>query len=86
MDVEDNTSRSSSSINKIWKLCGDKIPKSQALFLSQIIILYIIILFCLINLTFNNGRTEMWLGLLCTCIGAMLPQPTFHKPKEIKRT
>jgi hypothetical protein len=84
MDMEDNTSSSDSNISKIWKLCGSNIPKSQALFFSQIVILYIIILTCLFNLSFNNGRSEMWLSLLCTCIGAILPQPKFQKPKFIE--
>jgi hypothetical protein len=78
MDIEDRTSTTSTgSLTKAWKWCGDKVPKSQALFLSQIIILYIIILSCLFNLSFKNGRSEMWLSLLCTCIGAILPQPKF---------
>jgi p-aminobenzoyl-glutamate transporter AbgT len=84
MDIEDTTSNSSSLGSKIWKMCGDKIPKTQALFLSQIIILYIIILSALFNLSFKNGRSEMWLSLLCTCIGALLPQPKFHKTKVIE--
>jgi p-aminobenzoyl-glutamate transporter AbgT len=87
MDIEDITSHSdtsSSSLNRVWKLCGEKVPRSQALFLSQIIILYIIILSCLFNLSFENGRSEMWLSLLCTCIGALLPQPKFHRSKIIE--
>jgi hypothetical protein len=84
MDIEDNTSTSDSNISKIWKMCGNPIRKSQALFFSQIVILYIIILSCLFNLSFKNGRSEMWLSLLCTCIGAILPHPKFHKSKLVE--
>ena len=66
-----------------WKVCGYGMNKSQVVYFSQIILIYTIILTCIINLSLNNGDSNLWTALLSSCIGYILPAP---KIKESKRS
>ena len=57
-----------------WVLLGTKLPKAEIVFFSQIIMLYIVIITCIVNLSMGN-ESEMWLILLSTSLGAILPNP-----------
>jgi hypothetical protein len=53
-----------------WKLWGGrKLPKPEIVYLSQIVILYIIIIVSLINLSLDRGENALWISLLSLCIG-----------------
>lgn len=65
-----------------WVLLGRVFPKAEIVFFSQIIILYIIIITCIINLSLGNG-SEMWLILLSTSIGAILPNPKLKSVTKV---
>lgn len=63
-----------STASDSWVFLGTKLPKSEIVFFSQIIILYIVIITCIVNLSIGN-ESEMWLILLSTSLGAILPNP-----------
>lgn len=65
---------SPSRTSESWVLLGTKLPKAEIVFFSQIIILYIVIITCIVNLSIGN-ESEMWLILLSTSLGAILPNP-----------
>ncbi len=55
---------------------------STTVFVTQVIIVYVVILCALINLTFYpEARQELWITLLSSSIGYLLPSPTIKKPK-----
>ena len=58
-----------------WICCGDKIPKNEIVYLSQIIILYTIILVCMFNLSYKKENKDIWIALLSYCLGCLLPSP-----------
>ena len=58
-----------------WKCCGDKIPKNEIVYLSQIIILYTIILVCMFKLSYKKENKDIWIALLSYCLGCLLPSP-----------
>lgn len=64
-----------------WKLCGYGINQSQVVYFSQIIILYIIILTCIVNLSLKNGDSNLWTALLSSSIGLILPSPKIKNKK-----
>ena len=39
---------------KDWKCCGRKVPQTEIVYFSQITILYLIIIMCIFNLTYNK--------------------------------
>ena len=62
-------------------------PKEEIAYLCQVILLYIVIITCIINLSIENGYSNLWTALLSSSLGYMLPSPSFkkkkHKSKEI---
>lgn len=68
-----------------WNLCGKKVSRSAVVFFCQIIILYISILTCFINLTVKNGPTELWISILSLSLGSILPSPKVKKPSLSRR-
>lgn len=79
MDEQDNTSQGSNN-SKIWKFFGKHVPKEQTVFITQVIILYVVILTCIINLSLKNGISELWVSLLSYSLGCLLPSPQLKKP------
>ncbi len=73
----DGTSKGSS-----WTLFGRPTQQDKIVYFSQVAILYVIILFCLINLTIQTPTSERWGNLLSIGIGLMCPNPQFKKPKH----
>lgn len=64
-----------------WKLCGYGINQSQVVYFSQIIILYVIIITCILNLSLKNGDSNLWTALLSSSIGLILPNPRIKSKK-----
>ena len=58
-----------------WTFFGRQTQRSKVEFFSQVIILYIIIIACLVNITLKQGNRELWCGLLGSSIGYLLPSP-----------
>ena len=67
------------SQNQQWRICGSGVPKSEIVFLCQVIILYTVILTSIYNLTQNNTDTNLWTALLSSSLGYLLPHPTIKK-------
>ena len=82
--MEDNaTSKSikseSSSISESIKKFGQKVKKPEIAFVFQVIILYIVIITCIINLSLKNGTSELWVSLLSYSLGCILPSSKIKK-------
>ena len=52
-------------------------------FLCQVIILYISIITCFVNLTVRKGPNELWITVLSLSLGTTLPSPKVRKIKTI---
>ena len=68
-----------------WNFCGRKVPRTEILFFSQVVILYIIIISCLINLSFGIGNQSLFICLLSSSVGYILPNPSTSKEKKKDR-
>ena len=44
-----------------WTLFGSKFSRMALVFLCQVIILYISIITCFVNLTMRNGPNKLWI-------------------------
>ena len=51
------------------------------IFICQVIILYISIITCFVNLTVHNGPNELWITILSISLGTILPSPKVRKTK-----
>ena len=62
--------------------CGKKTPRSEVVFLCQVLILYTVIVVSIYNLTVESENSTLWTALLSSCLGYLLPNPTI-KSKHV---
>ena len=62
-----------------WHFLGSNVPKSEIVYFCQMFIVYIIIITSVVNLSIQNGSSELWISLLSSCIGYALPSPKLKK-------
>ena len=62
-----------------WHLLGTRVPQSEIVYFCQMIIVYIIIITSIVNLSLENGSSELWISLMSSCIGYVLPSPKLKK-------
>lgn len=88
---DDNVALRSSSVNEkrtkrqssIWHVFGKRVPRSEMVFVCQIILIYIVVVVSLVNLSQDNGPVHLWVALLSSAIGYVLPNPSIdRKPEE----
>ena len=60
----------------------DKLAKNRLTFFSQIIIVYIIIITSLVQISLRSPDKELWLILLSSSIGYILPSPGLKFKKQ----
>lgn len=74
-------SSNNASFNEAWDMFGRKMPKAEIVYFCQVLLIFTIVLACIINLSLGSS-SEMWVILLSTCAGAILPSPTIKGMKK----
>ena len=60
------------------KIC----PKSAVVYITQMVVILGVVTAAVINLSLKQeSNKEMWISLLCSTIGYILPNPKLRKPK-----
>lgn len=62
-----------------WTICGKMVPRAEVVYISQITIAFIVIIASLINLSINDENNNMWVALLSSSIGYIMPSPKIKK-------
>ena len=70
---------SSNASSRQWVFCGDEIPKDEIVFLAQVVAIYIVLITSVVSLLSERGEVHIWTGLLGSCIGYLLPNPTLRQ-------
>ena len=66
-----------------WYILGRKVAKSETVFFSQIIIVYVVVITCIVNLSLDRGNSNLWTALLSSSLGYLLPNPKIKsQPKS----
>ena len=81
MEEEEATSGRTSVQHSVqhWPVFGHKLPKSQIVYFTQVIILYTVIITSIVNLTIlktDDASGKLWTALLSSSIGYILPNPS----------
>ncbi len=76
MEVDHNSDSSGK-----WHLCGRSVPKSEIVFFVQVLLIYIVVITCIVNLTLYKDESKLWTALLGANIGYLLPNPTLKRNK-----
>ena len=65
--------------NNRWTFLGKPLPRSEIVYFCQVILVYGIVITSIVNLSTNNEKTELWVTLLSSAIGYVLPSPALDK-------
>ena len=65
-----------------WTIAGKDIPSSEIVFFSQIIVVYMVIITCIVNLSVQNEPHDLWIALMSSSLGYILPSPAMAKRKK----
>lgn len=66
-----------------WTFGKTRVPKSEIVFFTQALIIFIVIIACIYNLTKGEHENDsLWTTLLASCLGYMLPSPTISKKSK----
>ena len=74
-----------SSENRTWLLFGQKCPRQEVVFFAQTVIIYVVIIASIVNLSLGIGESNLWVALLSSCLGYLLPNPTLDKNEPVLR-
>ena len=68
-----------------WKCFSSNVPKSEIMYIGQIVAVYIVIIASIINLGISNENSNLWSALLSSSLGYLLTSPSLVK-HERERT
>lgn len=63
----------------LWTFFGHSMPKPEIIYFSQVIIIYIVVITSLANITYGTADKTVFISLLCSCLGYLLPNPSLPK-------
>ena len=62
----------------LWNVLGKRLPETEVVFISQVILVYIVVITCIANLSLKEENTTLWICLMSSCLGYLLPNPTLN--------
>ena len=79
----DQTDSVTHRTSKMWQVFGRRVPRSEIVFFGQMLLIYVVVVVSLINLTRGHGTDNLWVALLGSCLGYVLPNPSIdQRPTE----
>lgn len=70
-------------VKRSWCFCGRDTPKTEIVFFTQVILIYILVFCAIINICLQSGDLCFWTSLLTVSIAYLLPAPTLEKNKTL---
>ena len=76
---EENFFKKESSSKSSWKICNQTtLPRLEVVFFVQMFVILLLISHCIVKLTIlkpNCEETSVWISLLSSLVGSILPNP-----------
>jgi hypothetical protein len=69
-----------------WCLSGHSVRKSQIVFFAQVILVYIVVISSIVNLSLNIGDKDVWIILLGSAVGYLLPSPSLKHDRILHQS
>ena len=64
---------------RLWHMFGRHVPRSEIVFCCQTLLVYVVAVTSLVNITLSNGPLNLWIALLSSSLGYLLPHPSLDK-------
>jgi hypothetical protein len=62
-----------------WRLCCSSVYKAEVVFMTQILFLFTILIFSIVQITMRAENLEIYFSLISSIIGILIPQPKMNK-------
>ena len=69
-------------VSRLWNVFGQQLPRSEIVFICQILLIYTVTIVSLVNLTRGSGPSQLWIALLSSSLGYLLPNPTISHHRK----
>jgi hypothetical protein len=79
-EIASNHRNSTTPLN--WPIMGTVYPKSQIVYFSQVLLIFIVVCTAIVNLTLykdDEASGKLWTALLSSSIGYLLPNPSLKR-------
>ncbi len=73
-----SSSANSTEANTRWRILGGKFPKSEVVFFTQVILIYVVVITSLVNISLGS-KDQLWVLLLTSCLGYLMPNPSLKR-------
>jgi len=80
--MDDAASNHGHSTPVNWPIMGSVYPKSQIVYFSQVLLIFIVVCTSIVNLTLykdDEASGKLWTALLSSSIGYLLPNPSLKR-------
>jgi len=64
---------------RLWHMFRRRVPRSEIVFCCQTLLVYVVAVTSLVNITLSNGPLNLWIALLSSSLGYLLPHPSLDK-------
>ena len=71
--------------SKILQLFGRRVPQKDIVFFVQVLLVFVVVTWSLVNLTLEIGSPKLWIALLGSSLGYMLPNPSIDRVPSLQR-
>ena len=68
--------------SNVWNMFGKRVPRNEIVFFCQIFLIYCVTAVSLVNLSRGHGQDNLWVALLGSCLGYVLPNPSIEPPNR----
>lgn len=82
MEAIEASSNSSAADRASWHILGKSVPKQEVVYFCQVILIYIVVISCIVNLILQRDDGKVWISLLSACLGYLLPNPSIKTVQE----
>ncbi len=70
-----------SRLSRVWTVLGQDLPRSEVVYFSQMLIIYIVVITSILNLSIGEEKSSLWINLLTSACSYLLPPPQLNKDK-----
>ncbi len=81
-ETMEETNSSTGSTQTTWRFMGRDVPKGEIVYFCQMLIILTLVVASLVNISLRNGNTELWITLLSSSAGYVLPSPSISKGRQ----
>lgn len=61
--------------SRLWTLFDRSVSRSAVVFIVQVVLIFTVVIVSLFNLVRGSGPNALWIALLSSCLGYLLPNP-----------